>query len=125
MSLHELTMLKSKVYNGAGSRSSIATIEYLTELADSTTGEIARQWNVFCERYAEEMITSGREFMAAFSVQPILQGILKLPYDERTKLITPKMRLRIDGRVLNFAGVWDEGGTHEKIVLWCIEEVES
>lgn len=118
-------MLKSKLQNGAGARNTWVVVEYVTELADSTTGEISRQWNTYCERWAEELITSGREFVAAFQVQPILQGILKLPYDDRTKGITPKMRLTIGTRVLNFAGVWDEGGAHEKIVLWCVEPVES
>lgn len=123
--LHDAQMLKSKLQNGAGARNTWVVVEDEKILPDPTTHEAIRSYHTYCERWAEELITSGREFVAAFQVQPILQGILKLPYDDRTKGITPKMRLRIGTRVLNFAGVWDEGGAHEKIVLWCVEPVES
>jgi len=78
-----------------------------------------------CERWASSKPTTGREFQAAMTVQPLLNAILELPYDGITSTITPRDRVRLNGRLQNIAAVFNENENNEKIILWIIEEVAT
>lgn len=114
-------MLRGKLDNGAGKRNTRVTIEKASDKAANSSYEVTPTWTTLCERWAEMAITSGREFQAALQVVPQLMGIVKLPYDTRTKTITSRDRITIGDRTLNIAGIWNENETNEKIVVWCVE----
>jgi SPP1 family predicted phage head-tail adaptor len=69
------------------------------------------------------MSKSGREFIAAKTMQPELDSMLELPFDSVTSQITPRDRVLMNGRILNVAAAYDPTNNREKIVLEVMEPV--
>lgn len=116
--------LKSTLRTGAGRRRTLVTVEIATDAAPNDSNEVLPEYLTSFNRFAEEMITSGREFQQAMQVVEMLQGIVKLPYDSKTATITARDRVKIGGRVLNLASPpINEGGRNEIMILW-VTEVE-
>lgn len=117
-------MLKtSPLYNGAGKRNTYVVIQQAADGTADTTGQVLPVFTTICSRWAAMKPTTGREFQAAMTAQPLLNAILELPYDNVTSTITPRDRVTLNGRHLNIAAVFNESENNEKIILWIIEEV--
>jgi SPP1 family predicted phage head-tail adaptor len=112
--------LKKKLPNGAGKRNNYVTVQVATDAAPNASGEVLPVWSTLCSRWAETVFSSGREFLAAMQVTPLLQGVIKLPYDALTKTITARHRIVDDGRIFNIAACWNENEDNEKMVLWLV-----
>lgn len=113
-------MLKaSPLSNAAGRRNTNVSIQIATDSEPNSMGEVNPEYLTSYTRFAGMALTSGREFVAAMSVQPMLSAIIKLPYDSKTKCITPRDRICFDGKVYNISEVMNEGMANEKMVLWC------
>lgn len=110
--------LKKRLANGAGKRNNYVTVMKASDSKPNASGEVIPVWSTLCERFAEAVFSSGREFVAALQVQPLLQGIIKLPFDPLTKTITARDRIVSDGKILNIVAVYNENGDNEKMVLW-------
>ncbi len=114
--------LKPTLRTGAGRRRTAVFIETATDAAPNASNEVVPQYLTGFTRYVEQMITSGREFQQAMQTVGILQGILKLVYDQKTAAITARDRVTIGSRVLNIAAPpINDGGRNEQIILWVIE----
>jgi SPP1 family predicted phage head-tail adaptor len=114
--------LKKSFRNGAGRRQTLVTVEVATSAAANGSYEVVPQYVTTFTRFAEEMITSGREFQQAMQTVASLQGILKLPYDAKTAAITARDRVTIGSRILELATTpINEGGRNELMVLWVVE----
>ena len=100
-------------------------VERATDALKDSIGSVQPSFNTLCRRFAELTVTNGREFQAALQTVPLLQAILKLPYDEKTETITARDRIKIGSRVLNIAAIWNEGENNERIVVWCVEEADA
>ena len=119
-------MLKnSPLHNAAGKRNTYITIEKVTDADANAIGEVLQNKQTLCERWAACKPTHSREYQVAMTTQPLLYGVYELPYDPETATITPKDCVRIDGRILNLAGVFNENENNEKIILWVIEPVAT
>lgn len=116
---------RSKIANAAGLRNNYVTVERASDADANTTGEVLPEWTLLCGRWSSTRITSGREFQAAMTVQPMLRAIQELPYDTVTATISPRDRVKDGDRVLNIDAVFNDGENNEKIILWLIEHVES
>ncbi len=114
-------MLTKSLKNGAGKRTVYLTVEQATDAEPNAAGEVLPEFNRLCERWAEVAVSNGREFIAAMQTVPMLQALLKLPYDSKTALITTRDRIKIGSRTLNLASIFNENEANEKIVLWCVE----
>lgn len=108
----------------AGRRRTRVVVEVATDAAANDAGEVHPEYlpeNSFI-RYAEEMLTSGREFVQAMQVIALLQGVIKLPYDSATAAITARDRVKIGSRVLNLAAPpINDGGQNRTMILWVVE----
>lgn len=114
--------LRKTFRNGAGRRQTLVTVEVATTALANDSYERVPEYKTTFTRFAEEMITSGREFQQAMQTIASLSGILKLPYDERTAAITARDRVTIGSRVLDLATTpINEGGRNETMVLWVVE----
>ena len=114
-------MLKrSPLGAAAGARNNEVTIQIATDGEPNSMGEVKPVYLTSYPRWVEEAVTSGREFVAAMSVQPMLNAIVKLPYDDRTKFIKPTDRLCDHGKIFNISEVKNENNANEKMALWCI-----
>ncbi len=116
-------MLKT-LTNSAGKRRTRVEIEIATDAASSSSTSFAvnPEYSTTFTRFAEVMMTSGREFQQAMQTVPMLNGILKLSYDSKTAAISARDRVRIGSRILNIsAPAINEGGRNETVVLWLIE----
>lgn len=111
---------RSKITNAAGVRNNEVTIQVATDGEPNSMGEVKPVYLTSYKRWCETALTSGREFTAAMSIQPMLNAIIKLPHDSVTKSITPRDRIVDGGKVFNIAEVVNEGTNNEKMVLWCI-----
>ena len=108
--------------NGAGRRQTLVTCQVATSAAANASHERVPEYLTTFTRFAEEMITSGREFQQAMQTVASLQGILKLPYDTKTAALTARDRVTIGSRILELATTpINEGGRNELMVLWVIE----
>lgn len=116
---------KSKIGNAAGQRNTFVVVEQATNAAPNDHYEVLPDFSFLCDRFAEAVPTTGREFQAAMATQPLLNSILKLPYDSITATITPRDRVKIGERILNIASVFNEGENNEKIVVWTMEKVAT
>jgi head-tail adaptor len=116
-------MLRSRIQNNAGRRTTEVVIEEATDGTANAAGEVLPEWSTYCERFAKKAHESGREFQAAMTTQAILVAVYELPYDEKTKAITPRMRMKIGTRVFGITSVSDLDDAHEKIILGLIEPV--
>lgn len=107
----------------AGQRRTRVVVQVAVDAAANASGEVVPDFTqVSYVRYAKEMLTSGREFQYAMQTVAMLQGILKLPYDSRTKDLTARDRVVIGDRILNFAAPpIDEEGKHQTITIWVVE----
>lgn len=102
------------------------TIEHVKDADPNTVQEVLPEFDkVYCVRIGGKVLELGREYQAAMTTQAILTSVYEIPYDEKTKCITPRMRVRIDDRHLNIASVVDYEDRHEKIILGLTESVES
>lgn len=113
--------LQRKLRTGAGKRTAFVLIEQAGNATANAVGEVLPEFTPLCRRWAEVAFTSGREFQAAMQIVPMLNGILKLPYDAKTATITSRDRVKISGRIVNISSVFNENEAREKIVLWCVE----
>ena len=120
-----MTLKKTAFRNAAGRRNTEITIERAADAAANSTGEVLVSHTTLCKRFAAIKPTTGREFQAAMTVQPLLNAILDVPYDAITSTITPRDRIQFAGRVQNIAAVFNENENNEKIILWIIEEVAT
>jgi head-tail adaptor len=116
---------KSPLANAAGKRNNFVTIERATDADANDVNEVLPEWSILCQRFAASKPTTGAEFNAAMTVQPMLKAILELPYDSATATITPRDRIKDGARSLNIAAVFNEGENNEKIILWVIEPVAA
>ena len=117
--------LKLRLKNAAGKRGTLVTIQTATDATRTASGDVNPQYLTEFSRYVEEMITSGREFQQAMQVVAMLQGILRLPFDDKTAAISARDRVAVNGRVLNLAAPpINDGGRNETIILW-VAEVEQ
>lgn len=112
-------------FNAAGSRRTELCIEHVQDGQPLDSGEVLPDFDsVYCRRLGGKVLELGREYQAAMTTQAILQSVYEIPYDEVTKCITSRMRVRIDGeRILNIASVIDYEDRHEKIILGLTENV--
>lgn len=115
-------MLKSKIQNAAGSRNNYVTIQVATDGDRTASGDVNPEYLTEFGRWVEEMMTSGREMQIAMQTVAMLQGVIRLPYDEKTALITARDRVVNRGRVLNIASPpINVGGSNETILLYVVE----
>lgn len=113
-------VLKMSMSNAAGLRRRAVTIQIATDGPANSMGEVIPVYLTSYTRFASASLTSGREFIAAMSVQPMLNAIIKLPYDSKTAKISPRDRIVDGDKVYNISEVSNEGLANEKIVLWCV-----
>jgi len=114
--------LKKTFRNGAGRRQTPVVIQLASSSAANGSYEKTPEYLTSFTRFAEEMITSGREFQLAMQTVASLQGILKLPYDTKTAAITARDRVVIGSRTLELATTpINDGGRNEQMILWVIE----
>ena len=115
------------LFNASGARRTELCIEHVRDAEALDSGEVLPEFDrVFCRRIGGKVYELGREYQAAMTTQAILVSVYEIPYDEKTKDITPRMRVRIDGcRYLNIASVVDYEDRHEKIILGLTESVET
>lgn len=107
----------------AGQRRTRVVVQVAVDAEANASGEVTPDYTqISYVRYAKEMLTSGREFQSAMQTVAMLQGILKLPYDSRTKTLTARDRVVIGDRVLNFAAPpINEEGKNQTITIWVVE----
>lgn len=115
-------MLKQSMPNSAGRRRTLVKVEIASDAAPNASNEVVPEYLTSFERFAEELLTSGREFQNAMQTVAMLQGILRLPYDSKTAAITSRDRVVIENRILNIAAPpMNEGGANERITLLIVE----
>lgn len=68
------------------------SIERVTETSDSDVGGIQQDWQLFDQRWADQMPTGGTEFNAAAQVHAELTHVIVVRYDP-DKVIHPKDRI--------------------------------
>jgi SPP1 family predicted phage head-tail adaptor len=116
-------MLNRTFKTGAGVRRTELVIESAINGDADSTGQVLPEWSEFTRRFGGKARESGDEYQAAMTTQAILDSVYILPYDDKTKRITPRMRVKIGDRILNITSVSDPGDMHEKIVIGCSESV--
>ncbi|NBW09970.1 MAG: hypothetical protein EBR82_18285 [Caulobacteraceae bacterium] len=114
-------MLKSSLQNAAGNRNNYVTVERASNGAPNGSYEVPPVFTQVYQGFSETVYTSGREFMMAMQVQPMLNAIMKLPYDENSAQITARDRINDGGVTMNIDAVFNEGTNNEKIVLWLVQ----
>lgn len=115
---------KSKIHNAAGVRNNFVTVQMATDGVPGAIGEVLPTWSTRCQRWAGSKPKSGKEFMAAMTINPMLNAIMEFPYDSVTSQITPRDRVIMDGRTLNIAAAYREDENREKMIVWVVEPVE-
>ena len=114
--------------SGAGKYRTPASIERVR--ADAEKGRDGKvnvnddgNWELYCARHVEEQQLGGKEALIAQQVMADVSGLYRLRDDPITQGITPKMRLRVDGRTLNIVRAVRVGYPIREIELQCMEAV--
>jgi SPP1 family predicted phage head-tail adaptor len=110
---------RSKIANASGPRNTPVNLQRASNGTASSTGEVLPVWSQLGGVYFAEIITTGgREFTAAMQVVPLLNAIVKLPYDSVTSTLTQRDRIAFDGKSYNIDAIFNENTNNEKIVCW-------
>lgn len=114
--------------NGAGKYRTPSIVERVSSTATpDESGKVDLKddgnWELYCARHLEERQITGREAMQAQQPMADVTGLYRMRADTVTQGITPKMRLRIDGRKLNISRAITVGNPVREIELQCTEVV--
>ena len=114
--------------NGAGKYRKPSMVEKVRD--DATPDETGKvdladdgNWELYCARHVEERQITGREALQAQQPMGDVTGLYRMRSDPVTQGITPKMRLRIDGRKLNITRAITLNNPVREIELQCTEVV--
>lgn len=78
-------------------------------------------WEVYAVRWAEIQTKGGREFWKVDKVEAEVSHLIRVPYDRLTMGITPEMRIKFMGRIINIVSAIDINEMHEIIEMQCRE----
>lgn len=105
---------------GAGQRNVLCVVEQASDDEPNGMEEVLPKFKKLCDRWAKVSQSGGREFVEALVAVPLLNLILRLPYDEKTKQITTRDRIVNGCDVYNIVRAVDEDLQHKEMLLWCI-----
>lgn len=98
------------------------TIESPTETKD-TYGDAIPTWSTHAIRHAVVVPLSGREYFYAQQNNAERMTRFRVRYDEKTKAITPKMRVSYNGRTFDIQSVINENENNRHILIVCSETI--
>lgn len=105
---------------GAGKLRWMITVEQLVDT--NVAGKQQQAPSTFCIRPASVTPLTGRELANAKGVESDVTHLVELRYDSGAALITPKMRINYQGRILNIKAVRDVEERHRWLELDCVEQ---
>ena len=105
----------------AGEYNTRVTVQRRDESAVSDMNEPVASWKTHCVTWASVNGASGREFSAGDQTTADVGYQVRMRASERTRAITPKMRLAFQGRTLEIVSVVDLENRHIEMMLLCRE----
>lgn len=116
--------MKTNCMINAGELDKKITVEQLTGTADES-GHIDESddanWSTHCERWASFRSAGSREYFKAKQVHADLTHLLRCRFDDTTKSITPKMRIKFNGRILQIKSAVNVDESNVVIEIACVE----
>lgn len=119
-----MAQMQSHQRRRAGLKNQRVTIQTRNETSRDAMGGISPTWEDTYREWAYVRPARGREFEAAASTQGQILWLVTLNYDNRTKSLSPKNRLRWDNNAdttLEILRAWDVDGLRKEIELECVE----